>query len=238
MSSRNLRHIAIIMDGNGRWARDRGLPRTAGHREGAATVRRIISHCARIGVRHLTLYAFSTENWGRPAFEVNALMDLLARFLEQEHANLVARGIELAVIGDPGRLPAPARTPLHDAIEATRGGERMRLTLALSYGGHDEIVRTARSLARRVADGRLRIDEIDLRGFEHELDTRDTPPVDLLVRTGGERRLSNFLLWQAAYAELYFTDCQWPEFRPKDLDRAISWFRDRRRTFGLVEAAG
>ena len=238
MDRQNLRHVAIIMDGNGRWANARGLARLAGHHQGAAAVRKIVTHCRETGLHYLTLYAFSTENWARPAYEVKGLMKLLAEFLFEQEARLKRHGIELKTIGDIGRLPNRARSLLNRVVRSTRGLGGMRLTLALSYSGHDEIVRTARRLAFRVADGRLRPDAIDDRLFEDSLDTKDTPPVDLLIRTGSERRLSNFLLWQAAYAELYFTDCPWPDFSPEDFDQAVSWFHERKRTFGLVEATG
>ncbi|MCU0303683.1 MAG: polyprenyl diphosphate synthase [Thermoanaerobaculales bacterium] len=238
MDGQTLRHVAIIMDGNGRWAGLRGLPRLAGHRQGAAAVQRVVSHCREAGLRYLTLFAFSTENWGRPALEVQGLMELLVRFLAEQEPELRGSSIELAAIGDLDRLPARARRPLDRAVASTRGATGMRLTLALSYGGHDEIVRASRRLAGLVAEGKLRPHDIDGAAFARALDTADTPPVDLLIRTGGERRLSNFLLWQAAYAELRFTDRLWPDFAPDDLDDAVAWFHDRRRTFGLVEAVG
>jgi undecaprenyl diphosphate synthase len=238
MNATPLRHVAIIMDGNGRWALARGLARLAGHHQGAAAVRKIVAHCRESGIRYLTLYAFSTENWSRPILEVKGLMDLLAQFLIEQEARLRKNDIELATIGDISRLPKRARALLGRVKNATRGLSGMRLTLALSYSSHDEIVRTVRRLAHRVAAGKLQPDAIDDRLFAKNLDTRDTPPVDLVIRTGSERRLSNFLLWQAAYAELYFTNCPWPEFGPEDLDQAVAWFHERRRTFGLVEAAG
>ena len=238
MKATALRHLAIIMDGNGRWAQARGLARLAGHHQGAAAVRKIVTHCRETGLNYLTLYAFSTENWSRPTLEVKGLMDLLARFLIEQEARLRKHDIELATIGDISRLPSRARSLLGRVKNATRGLGGMRLTLALSYSGHDEIVRTVRRLAHRVAEGKLQPEAIDNRLFTDNLDTQDTPPADLVIRTGSERRLSNFLLWQAAYAELYFTDCPWPEFGPEDLDRAVLWFHERRRTFGLVEAAG
>lgn len=238
MEMKSLRHIAIIMDGNGRWATERGLARIAGHNRGARSVRKIITHCREAGPHFLTLYAFSTENWARPAAEVKGLMDLLMRFLLEQEDRLIRHGIELRTIGDLGRLPKRARELLKRVVRSTRGRGAMRLTLALSYSGHDEIVRTARRLARRVADGRLDPDSIDDELFCGSLDTRDTPPADLVIRTGSERRLSNFLLWQAAYAELYFTDRAWPDFGPEDFDRAVAWYHGRKRTFGLVEAMG
>jgi undecaprenyl diphosphate synthase len=238
MNAQQLRHVAIIMDGNGRWAQARGLARLAGHQRGAAVVKKIITHCREAGLHHLTLYAFSTENWARPTLEVKGLMDLLAQFLVEQEDRLVRHGIELRTIGNVSRLPKRARVLLKRVIRSTRGRGAMRLTLALSYSGRDEIVRTARMLAERVARGEILPDAIDDDLVGDSLDTRDTPPADLVIRTGGERRLSNFLLWQAAYAELYFTDQRWPDFSPEDFDHAVAWYHSRKRTFGLVEAAG
>jgi undecaprenyl diphosphate synthase len=238
MNTQHLRHVAIIMDGNGRWARARGLARLAGHHRGAEAVRKIVTHCREAGLHYLTLYAFSTENWARPAFEVNGLMELLTEFLVEQRDRLAKREIELAAIGDLDRLPSRVRSLLERVIKTTRGLGGMRLTLALSYSGRDEIVRAARRIAGRVARGELLPEAIDDKLFADNLDTRETPAVDLVIRTGSERRLSNFLLWQAAYAELYFTDRQWPDFSPEDFDRAVAWYHDRNRTFGLVEATG
>jgi undecaprenyl diphosphate synthase len=234
----SLSHIAIILDGNGRWATGRGLKRLAGHQEGARSVRQVITHCRESGLRYLSLYAFSTENWGRPRAEIDGLMRLLARFLTEEEATLKEHGIELVSIGDTTRLPHRVRTLLNRVGNTTRGARGMRLTLAISYSSHDEITRVVRRLARRSACGALNPETIDCNLIEGMLDTRDTPPVDLLIRTGGEQRLSNFLLWQAAYAELYVTHTPWPAFRPADLDRAVAWYHGRKRTFGLVEAVG
>jgi undecaprenyl diphosphate synthase len=238
MDTMNLRHVAIIMDGNGRWARARGLPRIQGHRGGAESVRRIITHCRESGLQFLTLYAFSSENWARPRYEVEALMRLLVRFLTERGRELAEHGIQLRAIGDIGRLPRRARTLLHRVIASTRELDGMTLSLALSYGSRDEIVRAARRLVQRVIGGDLDAGAVDEAALAGELDTRDTPPVDLVIRSGGDRRLSNFLLWQSAYAELYFTERQWPDFGPGDFDRAVAWYHGRRRTFGLVEAAG
>ena len=238
MKMKSLRHIAIIMDGNGRWAQGRGLARLDGHQRGATAVRKIITHCREAGLPYLTLYAFSTENWARPSTEINGLMDLLAQFLVEQEDRLVRHGIELKTIGNVSRLPKRARVLLKRVIRSTRGRGAMRLTLALSYSGRDEIVRATRLLAERVARGEILPDAIDDDLVGDSLDTRDTPPADLLIRTGGEHRLSNFLLWQAAYAELYFTDRRWPDFSSEDFDRAVAWYHGRKRTFGLVEAAG
>lgn len=238
MKMQSLRHIAIIMDGNGRWAQGRGLARLDGHHRGAAAVRKTITHCRDAGLHFLTLYAFSTENWARPAFEVNGLMELLTEFLVEQEDRLKEHGIELAAIGDLGKLPNHARSLLERVMNTTRGLGGMRLTLALSYSGRDEIVRAARRLAGRVARGELLPEAIDDKLFADNLDTQETPAADLVIRTGSERRLSNFLLWQSAYAELFFTDQRWPDFGPEDLDRAVAWYHARKRTFGLVEATG
>lgn len=238
MVNTNLSHVAIIMDGNGRWAQERGLPRIEGHRGGARAVRRVITHSREAGLRFLTLYAFSMENWSRPAHEVEGLMRLLVRFLTERGRELAENGIQLRTIGDVGRLPRRARRLLDRVIVSTRELDGMRLSLALSYGGRDEIVRAARRLVVRAMGGDLDAGEVDEELLADELDTRDTPPVDLVIRTGGEKRLSNFLLWQSAYAELYFTDRRWPDFTAEDFDRAVAWYHGRKRTFGLVEAVG
>ncbi|MEX1310150.1 MAG: polyprenyl diphosphate synthase [Candidatus Sulfomarinibacteraceae bacterium] len=238
MITTNLRHVAIIMDGNGRWAQERGLPRLEGHRGGARAVRNVVTHCRESGLRFLTLYAFSMENWSRPTHEVEGLMRLLVRFLAERGRELAENGIQLRTIGDIGRLPRQARSLLDRVIASTRELDGMRLSLALSYGGRDEIVRAARRLAARAMGGELDAGAVDEELFADELDTRDTPPVDLVIRTGGESRLSNFLLWQSAYDELYFTDRRWPDFTAEDFDRAVAWYHDRNRTYGLVEAVG
>jgi undecaprenyl diphosphate synthase len=238
MVNTNLRHVAIIMDGNGRWAQERGLPRIEGHRGGARAVRKLIAHCRESGLRFLTLYAFSMENWSRPAHEVEGLMRLLVRFLAERGLELAENGIQLRTIGDIGRLPLRARNLLDRVVASTRELDGMRLSLALSYGGRDEIVRAARRLVMRALGGELDPGAVDEALLAGELDTRDTPPVDLVIRTGGESRLSNFLLWQSAYAELYFTDRRWPDFTAEDFDRAVAWYHRRNRTFGLVGAVG
>jgi undecaprenyl diphosphate synthase len=224
------RHVAIIMDGNGRWAESRGLPRVAGHREGSEAVRAVTRTARRIGVRALTLYAFSTENWARPGEEVGALMSLLAEFLESELPEMMANGIRLSAIGDLSRLPADVRARL-DAVRATTAGNTdMVLTLALSYGGRQDIVQAARRAA--AAKGTA----LDVEDIEANLWTAGLPELDLLVRTSGERRVSNFLLWQCAYAEMVFSDVLWPDFRDRELLRAIEDFQGRERRFGLTGA--
>lgn len=231
------RHVALVMDGNGRWATARGLPRLAGHRAGARTVREVVRAARELGLRHLTLYAFSTENWQRPSPEVEALMGLLAEFLVHEREELRANGIELDAIGDLARLPPRVRRLLAEVASATRGLDGMRLTLALAYGGRDEIVRAARKLAAEVAAGRLWPEQIDERLLALRLDSAGSPDPDLVVRTGGESRLSNFLLWQSAYAELYVTEVPWPDFDRGDLEQALAWYAGRQRRFGGVAAA-
>jgi len=221
------RHVAIIMDGNGRWAQARGLPRVAGHREGAAAVRSVTRAARRLGLEALTLYAFSMQNWSRPADEVEALMLLLVEFLEKEQQELLANAIRLNAIGDLARLPASVRDRLEAVRRATAGGQAMTLTLALSYGGREELVHAAQVAA---ASGR----PIDEAAMEAGLWTHGLPDLDLLVRTSGERRISNFLLWQAAYAELYFTDTHWPAFDERELLTAVADFQARQRRFGLT----
>jgi undecaprenyl diphosphate synthase len=221
------RHVAIIMDGNGRWAQARGLPRVAGHREGASAVRRVTQAARRLGLQALTLYAFSMQNWSRPADEVEALMLLLVEFLEKEQQELLGNAIRLNAIGDLARLPPRVGERLEAVRRATAGGQAMTLTLALSYGGREELVHAAQVAA---ASG----GSIDEAAMEAGLWTRGLPDLDLLVRTSGERRISNFLLWQAAYAELYFTDTHWPAFDERELLLAVADFQARERRFGLT----
>ncbi len=225
------RHVAIIMDGNGRWAEARGLPRVAGHREGSESVRAVSREARRAGVEALTLYAFSAQNWARPPDEVEALMRLLADYLESERRELSENQIRLHAIGELERLPSYVRERLDAAMAESRDQRGMVLTLALSYGGREELVQAARRAAReRGPDG------LDAAALEAALWTDGLPELDLLVRTGGERRISNFLLWQAAYAELYFSEVQWPDFRELELLRAIDDYQGRERRFGLTGA--
>jgi len=229
-------HVAIIMDGNGRWALARGLLRPTGHREGSEAVRRTVRACRRLGVRALTLYAFSEQNWLRPPSEVEALMELLREFLVTERDELLENGIKLRTIGRRERLPVRVREVL-DRIEAeTADLEDMTLTLALSYGGREEIADAARALAVQVAKGELDPARIDEDLFDAVLPSAEVGPVDLLVRTGGEQRISNFLLWASAYAELYFTDRLWPDWSEEDLFAAIESFQARDRRFGRVSS--
>jgi undecaprenyl diphosphate synthase len=228
------RHVAIIMDGNGRWAEARSLPRVAGHREGSESVRAVTRAARRAGIEALTLYAFSAENWARPEEEVGALMELLAEFLDSELPEMMANGIRLHAIGDLERLHANVREKLAAVRSKTAANAAMTLTLALSYGGRQEIVQAAR---RAAASKGAALEAADLEGA---LWTAGLPELDLLVRTSGERRISNFLLWQCAYAELYFTDVLWPDFRDLELFAAIADFQTRERRFGLTgaQAAG
>jgi undecaprenyl diphosphate synthase len=222
------RHVAIIMDGNGRWAEARGLPRVAGHREGAEAVRALVRTARRIGVPALTLYAFSMQNWARPAEEVAALMHLLVQFLESERGEMRDNAIRLNAIGDLRRLPPEVRAQLELVMGETRANRGMILTLALSYGGREEIVQAARAAA---AAG-----PVDEAALEAQLWTNGLPELDLVLRTSGERRFSNFLLWQAAYAELYFTDVLFPDFRDEAFLLALEDFQGRQRRFGLTGA--
>jgi len=221
------RHVAIIMDGNGRWAKKRFLPRIAGHRAGVEAVRRVVEAAPELGIEVLTLYAFSSENWKRPADEVNDLMGLLKRYLQSEIDDLDRNGVRVRTIGDPARLSADVRALLDAAAVRTAGNSRLTLVLALNYGAQDEIVRAVRQL---VADGT----EPSIEAIEARLDTAELPPPDLIVRTSGEQRLSNFLLWQAAYAELMFTDDLWPDFDRAALERAILEYGRRERRFGGI----
>jgi len=222
-------HVAIIMDGNGRWAEQRGLPRVAGHREGAESVREVTRTARRIGIRALTLYAFSAENWGRPAPEVAGLMTLLAEFLEAERPEMMQNEIRLNAIGELERLPEVVRRKLAEVRAETSGNAGMTLTLALSYGGRQEIAAAARRAAVHGA-------ALTMEHLEAGLWTAGLPDLDLLVRTSGERRISNFLLWQCAYAELAFVETLWPDFRERELLEAIADFQARERRFGLTGA--
>ncbi len=228
------RHLAIIMDGNGRWARQRSLPRILGHRQGVETVRDIVEECSRLGIPCLTLYAFSFENWGRPEEEVGALMELLATYLGKELETMLTHGIRLNVIGDIDRLPSPVEQMLRDSMARTAANSGMVLTLALSYGARDELTRVARKLAAAVQAGELDPDRVDEAALAARLDTAGLPDPDFLIRTSGEMRISNFLLWQLAYTELYFTETLWPDFSRDHLHAALVEFGRRERRFGLT----
>ena len=230
-----LEHLAIIMDGNGRWAKQRALPRFAGHKQGVETVTKIVDECVHRGIRFLSLFAFSSENWGRPRPEIDALMGLLLQFLTSQRQKMLREGIRLRVIGDTSRLSQSIQNALADAEKETMLGETLTLVLALSYGGRDEIMRAAKQIAREALAGSLDIEQLDNRSFSRFLDTGDIPEPDLLIRTSGEMRISNFLLWQAAYAELYFTDVLWPDFSADELQKALDEYACRKRRFGLVD---
>ncbi len=229
-------HVAIIMDGNGRWAEARGWPRVRGHEAGAESVREITRACRELGCKALTLYSFSTENWKRPAEEVAALMGLLARFLIQERREILTNDIRLSAVGQLERLPLAVRAALKELMHASRENKGMVLTLALSYGSRTEMAEAARSLAKKAASGRIRPDQIDEAAFAAELQTAGLPDPDLLIRTSGELRLSNFMLWQLAYAEIYVTETLWPEFRRPQLEEAFDTFGRRQRRFGATGA--
>lgn len=230
------RHIAIIMDGNGRWAVGRDLPRVMGHRQGAESVRRIVTECARLGVEALTLYSFSSENWKRPAEEIDALMLLCEEYLASQRQELLDNGIRFRTIGRVGDLPASVRDALAETTEATAAGKRMTLVLALNYGSRQEITDAVRTIAEEVRTGRLEPDAIDEATVAAHLDTAGLPDPDLLVRTAGEMRVSNYLLWQISYAEIHVTDVLWPEFTESDLHRALRDYAGRNRTRGGLES--
>jgi len=230
------RHVGIIMDGNGRWAQQRGLPRLEGHRAGAESVRDITRAARETGIEALTLYAFSSQNWARPAEEVAGLMQLLREFLIDERAEILDNAIRLEAIGDVERLPPYVTEPLHELRAASAANTGMTLTLALSYGGRESIARAVREIAADVRAGTLEPAAIDVDRFERYLPTHRLPPVDLLIRTSGEQRLSNFLLWEIAYAELVFVDLPWPEFRREHLRACLDDYAGRERRFGLTSA--
>jgi len=229
-------HIAIIMDGNGRWAQRRNLPRTRGHREGAESLRAVAEECGRLGVKLLTVYAFSTENWSRPKAEVTYLMRMLRRFLIEQRRRMMENNMVLEAIGRLEGLPADVQDTLRETIAATRNNTGLRLCLALNYGGRAEITDAAKALAAKVMRGELLPEQIDEQVFNRHLYTDSKgepfPPPDLIIRTAGEVRLSNFMLWQASYAELYVTDVCWPDFREPDLHAAIAEYAGRVRRFG------
>lgn len=230
-------HVAVIMDGNGRWAKARGLPRTAGHKKGVDAVRRVVEAAREIGIQYLTIFSFSSENWRRPMEEVSELMQLLRFYLRSEVKELHKAGIRLRVIGERTRLSDDIRRLIEDAEQRTGGNCKMTLVVALSYGGRQEIVQAARQLATEAVAGRIQVAEIDEAAFSGRMFTSDIPDPDMIIRTSGEMRISNFLLWQAAYAELVFTDTLWPDFNKGDLEAAIEEFHRRERRFGATSAS-
>jgi len=230
------RHLAIIMDGNGRWAESRGLPRTDGHRAGMEAVRAIVRASRELGVKWLTLYAFSSENWNRPKSEVDYLMRLPEEFFEKELPEAIEKNVRILAIGKRDRLPLGVRSSLENAIARTAHCTGMRLVFALSYGARGELVEAARRLLRDAELGRVTPEALTEKSFAQYLDEPEMPDVDLLIRTGGEYRVSNFLLWQIAYAEIYTSDAMWPEFGREQLERALAEYRRRERRFGLTSA--
>ena len=228
------RHIGVIMDGNGRWAKERHLPRSAGHKAGADTFEKIVKYCDKIGIKAITAYAFSTENWNRPKAEVDNLMELLYNYLQMAEEKFAGTNIILRVIGDRSALSDKINKAIDHAIEITNGNTGIILNMALNYGGQDEIVRAARIAAEAVKNGEMTPEEITKEFLDKNMYTGDNPPVDLIIRPSGELRLSNFLLWQSAYAELWYSDINWPDFSEKDMERAILDYQKRNRRFGKV----
>ncbi|MDG2430951.1 isoprenyl transferase [Flavobacterium sp.] len=225
-------HLAIIMDGNGRWAKQQGFLRAFGHENGTKSVKTIIESCARLGIKNLTLYAFSSENWNRPKLEVDTLMKILIKSLKKELVTLQKNQIKLNAIGNLSKMPEKAQSELLDVIEKTKDNTHMTLTLALSYGSREELVNAVKNISDKVKNNIISIDTIDDSIINEHLYTQNLPDVDLLIRTSGEHRISNFLLWQIAYAELYFTDVLWPDFKEQDLYEAIISYQKRERRFG------
>ena len=231
-------HIGVIMDGNGRWAKKRGLPRKFGHREGAQTFRTITRHAKKLGVKYITFYAFSTENWKRPKDEVDAIMDLFNKYLD-EVRDFIEENIRICFIGDRSMLSPELQRKMKSVEEDSRYFDSMTLLIAINYGGRDEIVHSVKEIARLAAEGKLSPDDVtdELVGsclYTSQLYGDSAPDVDLIIRPSGEQRLSNFLIWQAAYAEYYFTDILWPDFKPEDLEKAVIAYSDRNRRFGGV----
>ncbi|MDZ7796221.1 MAG: isoprenyl transferase [Candidatus Marinimicrobia bacterium] len=225
-------HVAVIMDGNGRWAKKRGLPRMMGHNEGVKTVREIVTASAEAGIKYLTIYAFSKQNWNRPEDEVSSIMSLLLKTTKKEISELHRNNVRLKIIGDKNDLPAEARSVLDEGEELTKENSLLTLVVAISYGSRDEILRAVRDLTEEAARGDLKPEDIDKALFESRLDTCDIPDPDLIIRTSGEYRISNYLLWQSAYAEYYFAEEFWPDFHRQEYYRAIKTYMQRERRFG------
>lgn len=232
--SRLPEHIAIIMDGNGRWARKRGLSRSVGHREGSNTLKKMVIFCEEIGIKHLTVYAFSTENWKRPKNEVDSLMSLLKEYLRNADKELSGKNVRINVIGDISRLSPEIQNLTKKVMKSTRHNTGMNLNIALNYGGRDEILKAVRCIAKEVAAGKITADDIDEKTISDHLYTSGIPDPDLLIRTSGEIRLSNFLIWQSAYSEFWFTDVLWPDFKKENMIEAISDYQKRKRRFGGI----
>lgn len=233
-ANQNLRHLAIIMDGNGRWAEARGLSRSEGHRRGAEVMRDVARACAERGIEILSLYTFSTENWRRPAAEVNTLMKLIATFFKKYQQELIEEGVVCRFAGDLSGLSPQVQKIIREVKELTPEKPRMQLVILLNYGGRDEIIRAVRKLAKSVADGELKAEQLNEAHLSQQLDLPDLPDPDLIIRTGGELRLSNFWLWESAYSELYFTNTLWPDFSGSDLDEALRAYAGRKRRFGAL----
>jgi len=227
-------HLAIIMDGNGRWAKSQGFKRIFGHKRGTRAVRETVETCAELGIKNLTLYAFSTENWGRPKLEVKTLMELLISSLKKELPTMMDNNIKMTAIGRIEELPASVQKELNEVIKKTENNNRMNLILALSYGAREELVTATKKIAGLVQDGKLEIEAINEGIIQENLYTANIPDVDLVIRTSGEKRISNFLLWQIAFAELYFTKILWPDFRKDDLYEALINYQNRERRFGKI----
>ncbi|WP_353169553.1 isoprenyl transferase [Flavobacterium sp.] len=226
------KHLAIIMDGNGRWAKKQGMLRVFGHEKGTKSVKQTVENCAKLGIEFLTLYAFSTENWNRPKIEVDTLMKLLVSALKKELKTLQNNDIKLNAIGNLGTLPTIVKKELEEVIEKTKANNRMTLTLALSYGSRDEIINAVKIISEKVKNNIISLDAIEESIINQHLYTQNMPDVDLVIRTSGEHRISNFLLWQIAYAEFYFTDVLWPDFNEEELHKALLSYQKRERRFG------
>lgn len=227
-------HIAIIPDGNGRWAKKRGLPRNAGHREGSNTLKTIVKYCAKLGIKYMTVYTFSTENWKRPKSEVDGLMSLLKEFLRNAENELSGSNVRIKVIGDISVLSAELQSEIARVEKMTEKNTGLMLNIALNYGGRDEIVFAVKQIGKEIAEGKLRLSDIDSNLISEKLYTGGIPDPDLIIRTSGEKRSSNFLLWQSAYSEYWYTNVLWPDFRPDDLREAISDYQQRNRRFGGI----
>ncbi|MGL4849074.1 MAG: isoprenyl transferase [Clostridium sp.] len=228
-------HIAIIMDGNGRWAKKRKLPRTMGHKAGVETIRRVLKEADRLGIKYMTLYAFSTENWKRPKEEVGALMKLLVQYLRQEINELHKNGVRINVLGDIDMLPKECVEEIEKSIEKTKNNTGITMNIALNYGGRNEIVRGIKEIAEEIQSGKIKVSDINEDMFENYLYTKGVPDPDIIIRPSGEQRLSNFLLWQCAYSEFWYSNICWPDFKEKDLHQAIYDFQGRDRRFGGIK---
>ncbi len=228
-------HVAVIMDGNGRWAKERGMMRLMGHNAGMEALREIVRHSGSIGIGYLTVYAFSTENWKRPADEVSGIFRLLVKYVESEIEELNRSNVRVRIIGDLSLLPEESRKAALYAVETTAGNSGLVFSIAINYGGRAEIARAARLIAEDVKAGRLEIDSIDEAAVSSRLYTADMPDPDLVIRTGGEQRLSNFITWQTAYSEVYVTDVYWPDFTPEEYDKALDWYTGRDRRYGGIK---